>query len=64
MKRLTCKDIGSKGCSFVAMAETEDEVKKVIFSHAEQHHPEIMDRITEREKAAINTLMDKILAKG
>ena len=61
MKNLACRDIGGE-CDFVASGETADEVKRAMYDHAGQTHPELLANMDEQEKEELEELMDKMLA--
>ena len=49
MKTLSCKDMGTMECDFVAKSETEDEVVGSMMDHAKQSHPDKMTMMPEEE---------------
>ena len=63
MLKLGCKDIGGEGCDFVAEGKTSEEVKKKIFEHAAEAHPDVLAKMSEKDKKKMTALMDKLLKK-
>jgi len=49
MKTLSCKDLGTMECDFVAKGETEDEVVNSMMEHAKEMHPEKVGAMPEEE---------------
>ena len=45
MFSLSCRDMGND-CDFVATAETEDQVRKLLYVHAARAHPETEQTLT------------------
>ncbi len=52
MKTLSCKDIGTPTCDFVAVGETDDEVLDKMMDHAEMEHPENLQKMSEDDMRA------------
>ena len=50
MLKFACKDTGVD-CDFVATAETVEEIKEKAFAHAGVVHAEILNSMTEEQKA-------------
>jgi predicted small metal-binding protein len=63
MKCIICNDIGNADCNHRVEAETDEEVKKMLFDHKEKEHSEKQESMSEEEKAAIEKKMDEILLK-
>ena len=49
MKTLSCKDMGTMECDFVAKGETEDEIVGSMMDHAKQSHPDKITMMPEEE---------------
>lgn len=49
MKEVSCRDLSGK-CDYVARGETNDELKKDVFRHAEERHPELLEDMTDRDR--------------
>jgi len=62
MKSLKCSDLGSMECNFVATGETAEDVKKNMYEHAGQVHPDKLEKMTDEEKQQIDKKMDELLA--
>ena len=45
MFSLSCRDIGHD-CDFVATAETEEQVRRLLYAHAARAHPETGETLT------------------
>ena len=45
MFSLSCRDMGHD-CDFVATAETEEHVRKLLYAHAARAHPEAEQTLT------------------
>ena len=63
MKSLSCKDLGGMDCDFKATGKTAKEVKDKMYKHAMRAHKDILMKMPAKEKAAMDKLMDKLLAK-
>ena len=50
MLKFACKDTGVE-CDFVATGETVDEIKEKAFAHAGVVHAEILNSMTDEQKA-------------
>ncbi len=50
MLKFACKDTGVD-CDFVATRETVDEIKEKAFAHAGVVHAEILNSMTDEQKA-------------
>ena len=50
MLKFACKDTGVD-CDFVATGETVEEIKEKAFAHAGVVHAEILNSITDEQKA-------------
>jgi predicted small metal-binding protein len=55
---LTCKDMGIDTCSFEVKSENRDEIKDALFAHATKYHPEVVSRLSDKEKADMAHQMD------
>ncbi len=47
MKMLSCKDMGSMDCDFVAEGDTAEATVTMMMEHAAQNHP---DKVAEMSK--------------
>ena len=63
MKEIGCRDMGVN-CNFVAKGNTDEEVKKALWSHAEKAHAEVIKSLTPDKKKEMNATMDAVLKKS
>ncbi len=63
MKELGCRDMGVN-CNFVAKGNTDEEIKKAAWTHAEKAHPDMMKGMTPDKKKEMNAKMDALLTKA
>ena len=63
MKKLSCKDLGGMNCNFTAYGKTTEEVKRIMYKHAEQKHKDVLARRTPEEKKKIDRVMDMLLSQ-
>ncbi|HUE86937.1 MAG TPA: DUF1059 domain-containing protein [Vicinamibacterales bacterium] len=61
MKELGCRDLGGE-CDFVASGENNEDVKRRLFEHAAEAHPEKLAGMTPEEQAQMQERMDEVLA--
>lgn len=61
MYTLSCKDMGSTDCDFVASADSREEVKRLMIEHAKSAHPEKMSTMTEEEITGMGPMMDNLI---
>jgi len=61
MKKLSCKDLGSADCNFVATGATNEEVQQKMFAHAAKDHPEKMATMTPGQIQQSAQLMKRLL---
>ncbi len=52
MFKFACKDVGVD-CTFVATGKSVEDVKKEAFAHAAVAHADIMNSLTEAQKAEL-----------
>ncbi len=57
MKSLSCKDMGSATCNFVATGMTEDEVIGTMMQHATVTHPQDMEKMKAMPKDQMMAMM-------
>ena len=62
MKSLSCKSMGSMDCSAVVTGKNAAEVKKKAWEHAAKVHPQVLAKMSSRDKAGMNKMMDKLIA--
>jgi predicted small metal-binding protein len=62
MKTLKCADVAGIACDFVATGETDAEVKAKLAEHGASAHADMMNGMTEEQKAAMATKIDGMLA--
>ncbi len=63
MKSLSCRDLGSMDCEFKATGKTAKEIKEKMYTHAMRAHKDVLMKMSAKDKAAMDKLMDKLLAK-
>ena len=63
MKKLACKDMGIKTCSFVATGESDEETKQKLIEHGVKVHADLMKNAKPEDIKKMNDLMEKILAR-
>ncbi len=63
MKKLSCKEMGIKACSFVAVGMTDKEVKNKLNDHAKKVHADVIKGMSQADMEKMNDQMDKLLAK-
>lgn len=61
MKKLSCKDLGMND-DFTATGETNNEVKRKMWEHAEKAHRDTVNSMTNEDKQELENEMDDILA--
>lgn len=61
MKKLSCSDLGGKGCNFVATGKTAAEVKKAMYAHAGKAHKDILQKMSAAEQQRMDARMDDLL---
>lgn len=60
MLKVSCADMGAP-CQWEASAETGDELKKKIWEHAEEAHPDMVVGLSEAEKAEMDARIDALI---
>lgn len=63
MKEIGCRDMGVN-CNFVAKGNTDEEIKKALWSHAEKSHAEVVKSLTPDKRKEMNATMDALLKKS
>jgi len=63
MKEIGCRAMGVD-CNFVAKGNTDEEVKKALWSHAEKSHAEVIKSLTADKRREMNATMDVLLKKS
>ena len=61
MKSLSCKDLGGMDCNYTATGKTAEEVKQVMFAHAQQEHPDVPASMTAQQMQDLQQRMDQLL---
>ncbi|MEW6035620.1 MAG: DUF1059 domain-containing protein [Candidatus Micrarchaeota archaeon] len=61
--KLSCAELGSPECHFVAEGATAEEVRGKAMEHAQQAHADKLASMSEEQKAAMMKQMDELLAK-
>jgi len=62
MKQVGCRDMGVN-CDFVAKGNSNDEIKKALWTHAEKSHAEVVKSLTAGKRQELSVKMDEILNK-
>lgn len=62
MLKMSCRDLGSADCDYVARGQTADDVKGDLLRHAEEDHPDMFAAMTPEEMTAAGARMDEYLA--
>lgn len=57
MLKFACKDVGVN-CSFVATGASVEEVKKKAFAHAGVVHADLMQQMSEEQKAQLTKAVE------
>ena len=57
MKSLSCKDMGSTMCDFVATGATDEEVIQKIMAHVKTDHPEELKKMEAMSHNDMITMM-------
>ncbi|MEW6722051.1 MAG: DUF1059 domain-containing protein [Candidatus Micrarchaeota archaeon] len=60
--KLSCADLGTSECQFVAEGATAEEVKGKLMEHAKQAHADKLAAMNEEQKAEMDKKMDELLA--
>jgi predicted small metal-binding protein len=60
--KASCKDVSGINCSYVASGSSASEVKKALYDHAARAHSAVMAKVSEQQKAEMDTKMDQLLA--
>ena len=63
MNEIGCRAMGVD-CNFVAKGNTNEEVKKVLWSHAEKSHAEVVKSLTTDKRREMDATMDALLKKS
>ena len=61
MLKMSCRDLGSADCDYVATGATPDAVKAALLSHAESDHPDMFAAMTPEQMEAAGRRMDEHL---
>ncbi len=56
MFSLSCRDLGHD-CDFVATAETDEQVRKLLYVHAARAHPEVEETLTPSQARELDRQM-------
>ena len=56
-----CKDMGGMDCEFIATGDTTDEVKQILYAHAEEAHKDVIASMPDDKIKEMGQLMDNIL---
>lgn len=62
MLKMSCKDLGSTDCDYVARGGTADDVKRDLIRHAEADHPDMFATMTPEQMESAGVRMDEYLA--
>lgn len=57
MYKFACKDL-DVDCDFTTTAESPEEVKKVVFAHADVVHKEMMQSMTPEQSAELEKAVE------
>ncbi|HUG40861.1 MAG TPA: DUF1059 domain-containing protein [Longimicrobiales bacterium] len=62
MLKMSCRDLGSADCDYVARGDTADVVKQDLMRHAEADHREMFAAMTPEQMESARARMDEYLA--
>lgn len=62
MKKLGCRDMGMD-CDYVAKGETNEQIKKEIWAHAEKKHATMFKGLSPEKKKTMTSKMDELLKR-
>ena len=62
MLKMSCRDLGSADCDYVARGKTADDVKRDLLRHAEADHPDRFASMTPEQMEGARARMDEYLA--
>lgn len=62
MKEVSCRDMGVN-CAFVAKGNTDEEVKKAVWAHAEKSHADMVKTMTPDKKKEMEMKLDTLLKR-
>jgi predicted small metal-binding protein len=48
-------------CNYTATGKTAEEVKQVMFAHAQQEHPDVLASMTPQQMQDVQQRMDQLL---
>lgn len=63
MLRMSCRDLGSTDCDYVAEGGTAEDVTRGLLAHAERNHPAMFAAMTSEHMEAAGRRMDQYLAR-
>jgi predicted small metal-binding protein len=63
MFKISCADMGSSDCNFVATGKTREETKKKMMDHAMFQHADKMKSMSKEDMAKSMKMMDDMLAR-
>ncbi|MBW3554845.1 MAG: DUF1059 domain-containing protein, partial [Gemmatimonadetes bacterium] len=62
MLKMSCRDLGSADCDYVARGKTAEDVKRNLLRHAESDHPDRFAAMTPEQTESAGRRMDEYLA--
>lgn len=60
MLKVSCSDMGAR-CRWTAIAETGDELRKRIWDHAQVAHRDVLVKMSEKDKTALEARIDALI---
>ncbi len=58
---LKCKDLGFDSCRFIAIGNSESELKRKFFLHTAFDHEKEFELMTDEQRIELNYLIKRIL---
>ncbi len=61
MKSISCREVRGLDCDYIVKGQTPEEVKKDAFTHAEQVHKDILQKMTPDDLKKLTERMDSLI---
>ncbi len=61
MKSISCREVRGLDCDYIVKGETTEEVKKDTFTHAEQVHKDILQKMTPDDLRKLTERMNSLI---
>lgn len=62
MLKMSCRDLGSADCDYMASGATADDVKHALLAHAENDHPDMFAAMTPEQMEDAGRRMNQYLS--